>query len=116
MAQVVFAGNQQLWNNANGTMKGLTVIYGAGFAAAGAAALAPAAVELIAFTHLAVPEIPLGMSVTQFAQLLGLWARRRNVRPAAAYETLAENGITFDIVVQWGQFVGFSHDPQRLRF
>ncbi len=25
---------------------------------------------------------------------------------AAAYETLAENGITFDMAVQWAQFYG----------
>jgi hypothetical protein len=52
---------------------------------------------------LAVIEIPLGMSATQFAKLLGL-GQSGAMSAAAAYETLAENGITFDMVVQWAQF------------
>lgn len=67
--------------------------------------LAPAAAETLSIMRLAVPAMPSGMSVTLFQQLLGLGSAG-GVSAASAYETLAENGITFDMVVQWAQFYG----------
>ncbi len=105
MAQGVLQGNRQLWNNANGTMKAVTAIYAAGFALGGAAIVAPAAAETLAITHLTVPAIPPGMGVNLFAKLLG-FGSAGGMSAASAYETLAENGITFDMVVQWARFYG----------
>lgn len=45
------------------------------------------------------------MTLPQVGQLLGL-GQGGLIFGSASYEVLAENGITFDMVVQWMQFYG----------
>ena len=49
--------------------------------------------------------MPSGMSVTLFQHLRGFGSAGA-MSAVKAYETLAENGVTFDMVVQWEQFYG----------
>src|SRR5438270_9058727 len=68
----------------------------------GGAVLYSAGPGTMGLIRAAVPPVPFGMTLPQVGQLLGL-GQGGLIFGSASYEVLAENGITFDMVVLWMQ-------------